>query len=68
MYSRRSSYSRGYAPRRPSYPRSRPAYGARRSYGRPSYRTQAARPAYGARAGFARRRMTRRFTVGGSRW
>ena len=64
MYQRRSNYSRGYA--RPSYPRSRPP--ARRSYGRPMYRTQAARPAYGARAGFARRRMTRRFTVGGSRW
>jgi hypothetical protein len=31
-------------------------------------RTQGYRPTYGARAGFARSRMTRRFTVGGSRW
>lgn len=64
MYSRRSRYSsygrRSYgAPRRPSY--------GRRSYGRSTY-SQARRPSYGARAGFARRRMTRRFTVGGSRW
>lgn len=60
MYSRRS-YSR-----RPSYARTARPYGSR--YGRGRYRSAAARPAYGARAGFARRRMTRRFTVGGSRW
>lgn len=53
---------------------SRPASYGRRSYGRRSYgrrsygRPQAYRSVYGARAGFARRRMTRRFTVGGSRW
>jgi hypothetical protein len=65
-YSSRPTYGRrSYgAPRRPSYGRS--MYG-RRTYGRSSY-SQARRPSYGARAGFARRRMTRRFTVGGSRW
>ena len=64
-YMRRSYGRRSYgrAPARRSY--GRPSYG-RRTYG--GYRTQAARPVYGARAGFARRRMTRRFTVGGSRW
>lgn len=60
MYSRRS-YSR-----RPAYGRNPRPYGSRYSRGR--YRPMAGRPAYGARAGFARRRMTRRFTVGGSRW
>ena len=61
-------YNRRYSSR-PSYGRRSygcPTYG-RRSYGRSSY-SQARRPSYGARAGFARRRMTRRFTVGGSRW
>ena len=60
-YMRRSYGRRSYGRR--SY--GRPTYG-RRTYGR-SY-SQARRPSYGARAGFARRRMTRRFTVGGSRW
>jgi len=64
-YMRRSYGRRTYgAPQRRSY--GRPSYG-RPSYGRSSY-SQARRPVYGARAGFARRRMTRRFTVGGSRW
>ncbi len=58
----RSSYG---APRRSYGAPRRPSYG-RRSYG--GYRSRASRPSYGARAGFARSRMTRRFTVGGSRW
>jgi hypothetical protein len=65
MYNRRYSSRPTYGRRSYGAPR-RPSYG-RRSYGRSSY-SQASRPSYGARAGFARRRMTRRFTVGGSRW
>lgn len=61
MY-RRNSYRSNF---RPSY--GRRTYG-RRTYGSPYGRPQARRPVYGARAGYARKRMTRRFTVGGSRW
>lgn len=51
--------SRGGYSRYRRYPNRRGGYGMR---------SQAYRPVYGARAGFQRRRMTRRFTVGGSRW
>ncbi len=63
----RRSYGRSYGAPRRSYGAPRRSYGSprRRTYG---YRSQASRPAYGARAGFARNRLTRRFTVGGSRW
>jgi len=60
----RRTYSRNY---RTGY--GRRTYGRRTTYGRRyGYSTAARRPAYGSRAGFARKRMTRRFTVGGSRW
>lgn len=61
MAYRRMSYRSSYGRR---------SYSPRRSYGyrRTPYRSQAYRPAYGARAGFQRRRMTRRFVVGGTRW
>ena len=55
---RRAPMRRGFSRYR-SYPRRRGGYGMR---------SQAYRPSYGRGAGFQRRRMTRRFVVGGSRW
>ena len=58
MRARRPMSRAGYSRYR-RYPNRRGGYGMR---------SQAYRPTYGARAGYARRRMTKRFTVGGSRW